>query len=398
MNKSIHFTGQPTFSQLIKLIPKDIVARHISECQSDRYYKKFSTWHHLTTMLFACYGRCDSLREVVTGMRALEGRLHSSDIRFLPTRSTFSEANGKRTSEVFERIYFSLKNYWDNFLPDSRSDQGTYLMDSTTIKLFQEIFKGSGLSKSDGRRKGGLKVHMAVRSDQAVPSMVHITQAACADVTFTKHVHLPSGSTIIMDRGYRNYKQYNLWTQNGVRWITRMRPHSFVVKLSLCKVLLEEKKKGVKKDERIQLGFPQKRISKVQARQITYTDPITKKEFEFITNDFQSAPSTIAQLYKKRWGIELLFKRLKQNMPLQYFLGDNQNAIRIQIWCALIADLLLQIVLKQVKKKWAFSNLVSIVRLHLFNYLNIYSFLENPERASINIRPPNTQLKIQLSG
>ena len=398
MNKSIHFTGQPTFSQLIKLIPKDLVARHISECKSDRYYKKFSTWHHLTTMLFACYGHCDSLREVVTGMKALGGRLQSSDIRFLPARSTFSEANGKRSSEVFERIYFSLKNHWDNFLPDSRLKEPIYLMDSTTIKLFQEIFKGSGLSKSDGRRKGGLKVHMAVRSDQSVPSVVHITQAACNDVTFAKHFYLSSGSTIIMDRGYRDYNQYNFWTHNGVRWITRMHPHSFIVKQHLFKVLPEEKQKGVRRDQRIQLGFPQKRISKVIARQITYIDPATKKKFDFITNDFQSTPSTIAQLYKKRWSIELLFKRLKQNMPLHYFLGDNQNAIKIQIWCALIADLLLQVVLKQVKRKWAFSNFVSIVRLHLFNYLNIYSFLENPERATINPMLPSPQLKIPLTG
>ena len=86
-------------------------------------------------------------------------------------------------------------------------------------------------------------------------------------------------------------------------------------------------------------------------------------------------------MYKKRWSIELLFKRLKQNMPLQYFLGDNQNAIRIQIWTALIADLLLQVVLKQIKRKWAFSNIVSLIRLHLFNYLNLFTFLENPEKS-----------------
>jgi hypothetical protein len=398
MNKSIHFAGQPTFSQLIKLIPKDLVARHISECKSDRYYKKFSTWHHLTTMLFACYGHCDSLREVVSGMRALGGRLQSTDMRFFPARSTFSEANGRRSSEVFERIYFSLKNHWDNLLPDSRLKESIYLMDSTTIKLFQEIFKGSGLSKSDGRRKGGLKVHMAVRSDQWAPSVVHITPAACNDVTFVKQLSLPTGSTIIMDRGYRDYRQYNLWTHNGVRWITRMHPHSFIVKQHLFKVSPEEKQKGVKTDQRIQMGFPQKRISKVITRQITYTDPVTKKKFEFITNDFQSTPSTIAQLYKKRWSIELLFKRLKQNMPLHYFLGDNQNAIKIQIWCALIADFLLQVVLKQVKRKWAFSNFCSTVRLHLFNYLNLYSFLENPERATINQMLPSPQLKIPLTG
>ena len=398
MNKSIHFTGQPTFAQLIKLIPKELIARQVADCRSDYYYKKFTTWHHLNAMLFACFGHCKSLREVVSGMRALEGRLQSCDIRYFPTRSTFSEANGRRTSEVFERIYLSLKKHWDGFLPDSRSKEQLYLMDSTTIKLFQEIFKGSGLSKSDGRRKGGLKVHMAVQSDQSTPSVVRITDGASNDMLFTKYVSLPSGSTIIMDRGYRDYRQYNSWTQNGVRWITRMRPHTYIKKLQSHLLSTEEKQKGVRRDETLQMGFPQKRITKVIARCITYIDPVSKKKFQFITNDFQSAPSLIAQLYKKRWGIELLFKRLKQNMPLQYFLGDNQNAIKIQIWCALIADLLLQVIQRQIKRKWAFSNVVSLIRLHLFNYLNIYSFLENPEAATIFSRPPDIQLKFTLSG
>lgn len=398
MNKSIHFTGQPTFAQLIRLIPKDLIARHVSECKSDYYYKKFTTWHHLNSMLFACYGHCQSLREVVSGMRALEGRLHNCDIRYFPTRSTFSEANSKRKDEVFERIYKSLKSHWDRFSPDSRSTERLYLLDSTTIKLFQEIFKGSGLSKSDGRRKGGLKVHMAVRTDQPTAGLVNITQAAYNDVTFAKQLSLPAGSTVIMDRGYRDYKMFNDWTQAGIRWITRMHPHTYFKKLASSPVSDGDKKLGVQRDERLQLGFPIKKIAKVVVRQICFIDPDTKKRFRFMTNDFQSNPALIAQLYKKRWGIELLFKRLKQNMPLQYFLGDNQNAIKIQIWCALIADLLLQVVQKQVKRKWAFSNIVSLVRLHLFNYLNLYSFLENPENAVITSRRSDQQLTINLSG
>jgi hypothetical protein len=399
MNKSIHFSGQPTFSQLINLIPKQIIFSCIASAHSDYYYKKFTTWHHLVTMLFTCYGHCHSLREVVTGMRALEGRLQSTGISYFPAKSTFSEANAKRSSEVFESIYFKLKAYWDAFLPDSqKKDEQLYIMDSTTIKLFQEIFKGSGCSKSDGRRKGGLKVHMAVHSQQTVPSVIHISQAACNDVIFVKYLNLPSGSTLIMDRGYRDYRQFNLWSQQKIRWVTRMHPHTYYHVKRACDVSSINKQKGVEKDECLQLGFPQKRISKVNCRRITYVDKQSKKKFEFITNDFNSDPLLIAQLYKKRWSIELLFKRLKQNMPLQYFLGENQNAIRIQIWCALIADLLLQVIRRQVKRKWAFSNIVSIVRLHLFNYLNLFSFLENPERANIQAYQPSQQLKINLSG
>jgi hypothetical protein len=399
MNKSIHFSGQPTFSQLINLIPKDVIFKCIESAHSDHYYKKFTTWHHLVTMLFTCYGHCHSLREVVTGMRALEGRLQSTGISYFPTRSTFSEANAKRSSEVFEQIFFKLKAHLERLLPDSQTkNEQLYILDSTTIKLFQEIFKGSGCSKADGRRKGGLKVHMAVQSPQSVPSIIHISQAACNDVTFIKYVNLPSGSTVIMDRGYRSYKQYNLWSQQQIRWITRMHPHTYYKSKKVFKINSAHKQQGVQKDECLQLGFPQKRISKVNCRRITILDKQSKKKYEFITNDFSSEPLHIAQLYKKRWSIESLFKRLKQNMPLQYFLGDNQNAIRIQIWCALIADLLLQLVRKQVKRKWAFSNIVAIVRLHLFNYLNLFSFLENPERSNIQTYRSTNQLKINLSG
>jgi hypothetical protein len=396
MNKSIHFTGQPTFFQLLKLIPKDLIRECIEKCGSDHYYKKFNTWHHLVTMLFACYGHCHSLREVVSGIRAFEGRLQNGGISYLPARSTFSKANSRRHSEVFENIFWALKKHWDGILRDSRTDL-IYIIDSTTIKLFQEIFKGAGCSKADGRRKGGLKVHMAVQAEQAIPSIVHISQAACNDITFAKYLNLPAGSTVVMDRGYRNYHQFNTWTQKQVRWITRTHPNTYYETIQITPILHDQQQSGIQRDERVQLGAHSKKIEKVICRLIAYRAP-NGKYFEFITNDFESEPILIARLYQKRWSIELLFKRLKQNMPLQYFLGDNQNAIRIQIWCALIADLLIQVIRKQVKRNWAFSNMVSIIRLHLFNYLNLYSFLENPERCSIRSWPNQQQLKLSLSG
>lgn len=399
MNKSTHFSGQPTFSQLVNLIPKGIVSNCIQQVRSDHYYKKFNTWHHLISMLFTCYGHCHSLREVVSGMRALEGRLQSCSINYFPARSTFAEANARRDSKVFELIYFALKKHWDGVFPDSRKDEKLYILDSSTIKLFQEIFKGAGLSKSNGKRKGGLKVHMAVQEQQYLPSIMHITQAAYNDVSFSKNIYLPIGSTVVMDRGYRDHNLYNHWTSQGIRWITRTHPNSYYVINKSLAISSKQKQVGVLEDCLIKLGHPARKVPKVNCRLVKYRSADTGKYFEFLTNDFNSKPLTIANLYKKRWSIELLFKRLKQNMPLQYFLGDNQNAIRIQIWCALIADLLLQVVRRQVKRKWAFSNIVSIIRLHLFNYLNLFTFLEDPERSMILTLPTQTpQLKLNLSG
>ena len=400
MNKSTHFSGQPTFTQIVKLIPKDIINRAVQKHRADRYYKKFNTWHHLVAMLFACNGNCTSLREVVTGMRAFEGRLSSSGIKHFPTRSTFSDANERRTCEVFEDIYLSLKAYWDQLLPDSpKSEKPLYIIDSTVITLFQEIFKGSGSSCADGRRKGGLKVHMAVPVYDQSPCVVHIGDGADNDLTFHKHLTLPPGSTVIMDRGYRSYPNFNLWTELNIRWVTRLSVNTHFNIIHTRHINQHQRQAGVTNDVDVILGFPQNKTQQVKARIITYTDHQSGKTLDFLTNDFKSKPYTISQLYAKRWNIELLFKRLKQNMPLQYFLGDNKNAIQIQIWCVLIADLLLNVIRKQVKRKWAFSTIVSLVRLHLFNYLNVYSFLEDPDNCIIRTqRPTNGQLAFNLSG
>jgi hypothetical protein len=400
MNKSTHFSGQPTFGQIINLIPKEIINKVVLEHSSDRYYKKFNTFLHLVTMLFTCYGNCTSLREVVTGMAALEGRLFSTGVRKLPTRSTFSDANAKRSSVVFEAIYLKLREHFQKLFPDSpNSDETLYIIDSTVITLFKEVFKGSGSIFADGRRKGGLKVHMAVPLADQTPVVMHVGDGADNDLIFHKYLTLPAGSTAIFDRGYRSYSQFNLWTHMEIRWITRLREQSHYTVTERKAIDKKQKKAGVKKDIIVQLGFPQKKTEQVQARIIFYKDPISKKFLKFLTNDLKSKANKIAELYAKRWNIELLFKRLKQNMPLQYFLGDNQNAIRIQIYCALIADLLLNVIRKQVKRSWAFSTIVSLVRLHLFNYLNLFSFLENPEKSKIYSHPNDaSQLKLQLSG
>jgi hypothetical protein len=397
MNKSTHFTGQPLFAQLINLIPKSIVGSCVSEKNADRYFKKFTTWNHLVTMLFTCYGHCTSLREVTTGMRAFEGKLNSVGLKYFPTRSTLSDANKNRNSEVFELIYYRLKDHFDSIFPDSRVKKDIVIIDSTTISLFQEIYKGAGRTSDNGQRKGGVKVHMAIKQGNAVPDLVQFSDAAQNDLIFIQHLALQPGNTIIMDRGYRSYTNYNVWTQQNIRYITRCRDSSYIRVTADNPVSNSQKQLGINSDQYVTLGHPALTL-KVDTRLIHFTDPLTGKSFKFLTNDRDSAPATIADLYKSRWEIELVFKRLKQNMPLAYFLGDNQNAIRTQIWCALIADLLLQIVRMSIKRKWAFSNLTALIKLHLFNYLNLLAFLENPEKSIITIDKETYQLNIPLSG
>lgn len=154
---------------------------------------------------------------------------------------------------------------------------------------------------------------------------------------------------------------------------------------------------GVIKDEIIEVDIKENGcfVKTTKLRRIAYWDNQGKRCFEFVTNLFGMNAGHIALIYKKRWNIELLFKQLKQNFPLKYFLGDNENAIKIQIWCTLIVNLLLTVIHKKLKRKWAFSNLASFCRLHLFNYIHLIKFLENPQKDWL--KEVDLQLKINFS-
>ncbi|RZJ83518.1 MAG: IS4 family transposase [Chryseobacterium sp.] len=402
MNKSNFFTGQPIFSQLIRFIPKQVIVNAATKYKSDRYCKRFDTYHHLLTMLYACYQHCKSLREVTTGLQASQGRLQSLNMHYLPARSTLAEANQRRTSQVFEQIYFDLLNRYRHFLSDSRFKdpllKRLIIIDSTTISLFQEILKNAGRPAINGKKKGGIKVHMAVNAHEDVPYLIRLTAAAKADAPFMKELNPPAGSIIVMDRGYNNFHWLNRWQTAKADWITRVRKNSIIETTGQKAVTENDQLGGVLSDQLITLGFKTNKTEQVKCRLIKYYDKESKKEFEFITSNNRFSALKIAMLYKQRWQIETLFKRLKQNMPLEYFLGDNENAISIQIWCALIADLLLKVVQSRLKRTWAFSNMASFIRLHLMNYTHIFKFLENPEKCKIYNPIPDLQLKLSLYG
>ncbi|MBI3236082.1 MAG: IS4 family transposase [Bacteroidetes bacterium] len=195
---------------------------------------------------------------------------------------------------------------------------------------------------------------------------------------------MTAGSIIVFDKGYFSYDTYNRFTSEGVTWVTRQRERS-VFKIKQRRPVNEyQKKLGIKSDWLIELGHDHKKnTTKVQARLIKYYDVSKKRHFVFTTNNVELAPLTIANYYQQRWQIETFFKRIKQNYPLQYFLGDNDNAIKIQIWCTLIADLLLKVLKNGTKSKMAFSNIVGFVRLHLMTYMDLKSFLRSPEKALV---------------
>jgi transposase len=400
MNKSTFFSGQPVFTQLIKFLPKGIVQKVAMAHNADYYCKKFDTHHHLITMLYACYQHCTSLREVSTGMRACEGRLQSLGIKYYPARSTFSEANRRRSYKVFEDIYQGLYAHFVKSLPDSHikeNGKDLVIIDSTSISLFKEILESGGSRCRNGKKKGGIKVHMAVKAHEDVPFFVDMTKGSQADVSFLKTLKVPPLSIVLMDRGYNNYKKFAQWGSQNIHWVTRRRKDAQIEVINASEVTGEQKQLGILSDNLVMMGSKKSKTVQLPCRVVNYFDAERQHAFEFVTNNTQWPAIKVAELYKKRWQIEILFKRLKQNMPLQYFLGDNENAIKIQIYAALIADLLLKIALQGVRRKWAFSNLSCLVRLHLMNYTDLLRFLENPEKAkAYNPVPLNESTQLNL--
>ena len=400
MGKSTNFSGQPIFNQLLKFIDKGDIKKIAKQHDAERYVKKFTTYHHVVVTLFVAIEGYHSIRETILGLLANAHKLSHLGLSYLVRRSTFSEANQRRSSKVFGAIYMSTYRKNAGFLADSQLSDADmrrlYIMDSTTITLFKDILRGVGRNPKEGKKKGGIKAHTIIKASENVPCLIRYSEAVRHDHLFLKEVHgLAPGSIITFDRGYVDYAQYEALTKNSIWYVTRLKDNALYQAKEEYDIP-DEADSGVLKDEVIVLYYGEGKMEEHRARRIAYWDSENERLFEFITNNFELSAEKIALIYKKRWQIELLFKQLKQNFPLKYFLGDNENAIEIQIWSAMLANLLITLVKSQVKRSWAFSNLVSIIRQQLMNYINIYGFLEDPEGSWREIIKEN-KMKYQNS-
>jgi hypothetical protein len=389
MSKSTNFSGQPVFNQLLSFLDKTEIKAIGKQHNAERYIKKFNTYNHVVVMLFVAFENYYSIREVIVGLLANAHKLSHLGLSYLVKRSTFSDANERRSSKVFEDIYKGVYRRYNKSLADSQlSDKDIkrlYIMDSTTITLFKDILKGVGRNPLTGKKKGGIKAHTIIKADENVPFLIRYSEAVKHDHSFLNEVHhIPKGSIITFDRGYVDYAKYEDFTKASIWYVTRLKDNA-VYEARREYDIPDNADSRILKDERIILKYGKNKELEHYARRIVFWDSDNQRLFEFTTNNFKLTAERITLIYKRRWQIELLFKQLKQNFPLKYFIGDNENAIEIQIWAAMLANLLLTLVRSKVKRKWAFSNMVSFIRKQLMNYINVYSFLENPEQSWIAV-------------
>jgi hypothetical protein len=383
------------FNQLLQHFPRTEFAALVRKHDAERGAKGFTCWAQLVAMLFCQMAHADSLREICNGLACSLGKLVHLGIGVAPNKSTLSYANRHRPAALYEDLFYTA-------LARFRDEQGLGVrkrkfrfknkllsLDSTTISLCLDLFPWAKFRQA----KGGVKAHVLLDHDDYLPRYVLITEARRSDVKMADAFPLNPGSIVAMDRGYNDYALFDQWTERKIYFVTRLKDNA-------AYEVLEEgpipANRNILSDQLIQFtGEKAQKDCPSPLRRVAVWDAVNEREIVLLTNLQEFGATTIAAIYKDRWEIELFFKALKQNLKVKTFVGTSENALRIQIWTALIAILLLKWLHHLSKAKWSLSNLASMLRMNLFTYRDLTAWLDNPF-GTPPILPESQQLTLGL--
>ena len=385
------------FSQLLRHFPRTEFTFLVKKHGAERHAKGFTCWDQFIAMLFCHLARADSLREICGGLSCCLGKLAHLGMGRAPKRSTLSYANEHRTATLYEDLFWTAL---ERFRGQGRLGGGKtgfrfrnklLSLDSTTVSLCLNLFPWAKFR----RAKGGVKVHVMLDHADYMPSFVLITEARRHDVTAARKIRLTQGSIVAMDRAYNDYSLFARWTEDGVFFVTRMKEKTVYE-------VVEERKppkyRNILSDRIVRLvGVKAATKCPHLLRRVVVWDAEKEREIVLLTNHLDFGATTIAAIYKERWKIELFFKALKQNLKIKTFIGTTENALRIQIWTALIAMLLLKWLHHLSKAGWSLSNLAAMLRMNLFTYRDLKAWIDRPFETPPVI-PIAEQLTLALPG
>jgi len=366
------------FSQLLRHFPRTEFAHLVAKHGAERRAKGFTCWTQLVSMLFCHMAHADSLREICGGLACCLGKLRHLGITKAPNKSTLSYANKNRPAALYEELFwimmarFRLNGRLGNRKQKFRFKNKLLSLDSTTISLCLSLFPWAEFR----RAKGGVKVHVLLDHDDYMPSYALITEAKRHDRTVARRFNLQPESIVAFDRAYNDYTLFSQWTENNVFFVTRQKENAVYEIIDQRKI---PKHRSILADQIIRLtGQKAEKKCPHLLRRIVVWDKIKEREIVLLTNHLKFGSTTIAAIYKDRWEIEIFFKTLKQHLKVKTFIGTSENALRIQIWTALIALLLLKYLHYLSKFGWSMSNLATMLRLNLFTYRDLMDWLHNP--------------------
>jgi hypothetical protein len=363
------------FNQLLQLFPRYEFERGVKDTKAERHARGFTCWGQFVAMLFCQLGRAHSLREIVGGLASCEGRLAHLGIT-APKRSTLAYANEHRPWQLYQAVFYQLLEKCQAAAPGHkfRFKNKLLSMDATIIDLCAEMFPWATFR----RTKGAVKLHFTLDHDGYLPTVLTITEGKRRETPVARAQTFAPGTILVFDRGYLNLKWFAELTARAVFFVTRLRTTARY-RVVTRRPVPQHRNIVVDQDIRF-IGDDSRRDYPQLLRRVVVRTP-DGELLEFLTNHLTLGASTVARIYRDRWQIELFFKALKQNLRVKTFVGTSANALHIQIWTALIALLLLKYLQLKARFGWSLSNLVALLRMNLFVYRDLWTWVNDPFTA-----------------
>src|SRR5215813_5796309 len=366
------------FSQVVKLFSRGAFEKAVQEHKAERHARGFTSWGQFMAMLFCQLGRAHSLREICGGLACCEGQLKHLGVPVAPKKSTLAYANEHRPWELYQAVFEQTLGKCQQLVQSQggrkkfRFKNKLMSLDGSIIDLSASMFDWAKYK----RTKGAIKLHLLLDHDGYLPSFAVVTEGKHSEVAVARSLRLEASTILVIDRGYNDFDWFAEMTQEGVFFVTRMKSNTVYAVEEECAV---PEKGNVLRDQIISLPALRKAGEEpVLFRRIEYWNQEKREILVFFTNLLHLAASTIAAIYKDRWAIELFFKALKTSLKVKTFLGTSANAVKTQIWTALIAMLVLKYLQMKSTFGWSLSNLAALLRQQLFIFRDLWAWLNSP--------------------
>ena len=376
------------FSQILRFFPKTIFDSAVAHHQGEKHAKGMTCWSQFVALLFCHLGGARSLREIIGGLAASEGKLRHLGVDRAPTRSTLAYANQHRPWQIYQEVFQQLLTVCQS---DAKSLKRRFRfrhpllsLDSTLISVCVSMFDWASYVQT----KGAVKLHLVLNHQGYLPQYAVISDGKTADVKVAQLMEFAPGTMLVMDRGYEDHSWWRTLTVGGVYFVTRLKDSTGYAILAEREVPAGT----MLRDEEIMLLSEKNHSDPMRLRRIEVWVEEKQDTLVFVTNHPKLAASTIAAIYKDRWQIELFFKAIKQSLRIKTFIGTSENAVHIQIWTALIAVLLVRYLQLRSSWNWSLSNLFALLRQQLFVYRDLWTWMNKPFRPPVELDPPQLNL------
>jgi hypothetical protein len=366
-------TGKYVFGQITEFLPKRVFDCIVARYSGDKYVRHFSCWNQMLCMIFGQLTNRDSLRDLILAIDAHSRKTYHLGFGKNVTRSNLSKANESRNCKIFEEFAYHLieiarnKRANDNFEIKGK----VYAFDSSTIDLCLNVFWWAKFRKA----KGGIKLHTLFDITTQIPAFIHITAATVNDVKAMDHIPYESDAYYIFDRGYVDYTRLYRITLLSAYFVVRAKSNLNFERMYSRQV---DKSKGVMCDQVGKLkGFYVSKQYPEKIRRVKFYDAEFNRTFVFLTNNMELTAEQVALLYKNRWQVELFFKWIKQHLKIKSFWGTSENAVRIQIFCAISAYCLVAIIGYDLKINRSTYEILQVLGISLLDKTPVRELFTN---------------------